>query len=205
MARLSRPEKDTGKTMKFKNLLFALLVLALPEFILALGTPAKPSLLNLGNNGSVLPILRDGLDSGRSGRYLIHLDTMEVDTGVVLLNILGRPIKSYTDTIGTLSISFRDSNGTDTNSIVLKWQGNALPKGDGAWVNMDSITCTVPTSNASGNWITRRGLVVVDSAKYTAIRFFARNALGSSVGRKASIKDAVLISRPLTNFFKNED
>lgn len=192
--------------MKIKTLLFALLVLALPEFILALGTPAKPTMLHLDNRGTVLPILRDGLDSGTGkGRYLIHLDTGEVDTGVILLNILGRPIKSYTDTIGALSISFRDSNGTDTNSVVLKWQGNSLPDGKGVWVNMDSITCTVPTTNTAGNWLARRGLVVVDSAKYTAIRFFARNALGSSVNRKSSIKDAVLISRPLTNFFKDED
>jgi hypothetical protein len=162
----------------------------------ALGTVGNPTLVHVSDQGIAQPVLRDALDSGK-GSYLIHLDTSEVDTGVVNFDVLTGQIYSITDTIGSVSFTCKDSTGTDTIAIVMKWQGNPRPDGRGVWRNIDSLELKdLGAASAAAQGIYRdTSKAVVNTGGYCRLRFFLRNKLASNVNRKATCKDAVLIRR----------
>lgn len=186
--------------MKIKYLFF--IILSFASLALAQNaTVGKPKLTHLDNKGATLPILRDNLENS-SGRVVIYLDTMETDTGRVILNVLERPVRVFPDTIATLSMSCKDSTGSDTGSVVLKWKGNPLPDGRGEWSNVDSSTLAIPTaasaSTSERGWTKLSAYLIASTGQHASFKFYARNALGSNANRKMMCKDAVAIVRPRT-------
>lgn len=165
---------------------------------------ANPYVLDLQTmGGKVWPLLRESFDSGNSHKpYLIHLDTTEVDTGYMWINVLQRPIFTWTDTVGVVSFTCKDSTGTDTIAIVLKWQGNTRPDGKGVWANVDSIELKdLAASGAAGQGVYRdTSKVVTTTGRYTMLRFFLRNKLASNANRKATCKDALFFTRPRAGY-----
>jgi hypothetical protein len=166
----------------------------------AAATVARPALVHLSDNGMAIPIMREALDSGTAGGpkpYLIVLDTTEVDTGYINVDILPGSIYSVTDTIGVVSYTCKDSTGTDTLAIVMKWQGNPRPDGKGVWANVDSTELKdLGASGAAGNGVyTNKTAVVVNSGGYSLFRFFLKNKLAANANRKSTCKDALLIRR----------
>lgn len=179
----------------FYSALLALAIMAGSLFGAAsVGNPALVRLSDL--DGKAQPILREALDSGR-GSYLIHLDTSEVDTGYVHLDVLTGQIYSIVDTIGSVSLTCKDSTGTDTIAIVLKWQGNPRVDGKGVWRNLDSLELKdLGASGATAQGVYRdTSKVVVNNGGYSRYRFFLRNKLATTAIRKATCKDVMLIRR----------
>lgn len=197
-------------TMKTSHFMIALAVLS----GMAFGQPSRgpasvknPVTIRLTNEGGAFPVMRESLDSGRgSGSYLIHLDAAKVDTGWVQFNVLKSGIYSTTDTIGVASMTCKDSTGTDTASVILRWQGNPRPDGNGVWEKMDSVNyigstvssiAGIPISNIFAN----KRKEVVNTGGYSLIRFNLRN-VGASGILKATCKDVVLIRRERVGWSK---
>ncbi len=188
------------------KLIYTLVLALLPAAIMGAATVQRPALVHLTDlDGKAQPILREALDSGSSGGpkpYLIQLDTSEVDTGLININVLDGQIYSIADTIGVASLTCKDSTGTDTIAIVLKWQGNPRADGRGVWRNLDSLE--LKDLGASGN--AAQGVyrdttkAVVNNGGYSLYRFFLRNKLASNVNRKATCKDVMLIRRKRAAF-----
>lgn len=179
-----------------KTLLSAVL---LPAALFAAASVGSPALIHLSDlDGKATPLLREALDSGAGGKpYLIHMDTSEVDTGLVNFDVLSGQIISITDTLGTASFTCKDSTGTDTIAVVLKWQGNPRVDGKGVWRNIDSLELKdLAASGAAGQGVYRdTSKAVVNTGGYSRLRFFLRNKLATNANRKATCKDAVLIRR----------
>jgi hypothetical protein len=175
---------------------FLLAAVLLPAALFGAASVGSPKLIHLPDNGVALPILREALDSGK-GSYLIQLDTSEVDTGYINIDVLDGQIYSITDTVGLASFTCKDSTGTDTIAIVLKWQANPRPDGKGVWRNIDSLELKdLAASGAAGQGVYRdTNKVVVNTGGYSLFRFFLKNKLATNANRKATCKDAVLIRR----------
>ncbi len=155
--------------------------------ILALAASAySQTVVNLENKGSAYPVISSSFGE-------INLDTMELNTGSVVFNLSGSPVVSMLDTIGTASMWCRDSSGTDTTAVVLKWQGNSRPDGKATWENIDSVEVKDITSTLT---VGKAAVVNSNTKAYQAIRFIIRNKLGTAVGRKAMCKDVLLSKRP---------
>lgn len=175
------------------------LAAVLPAALFAAASISSPALIHLSDmDGKATPLLREALDSGWGSKpYLIHLDTSEIDTGYVNFDVLTGQIISIVDTLGVASFTCKDSTGTDTIAIVLKWQGNPRPDGKGVWRNIDSLELKdLGASGAAAQGVYRdTSKVVVNSGGYSRLRFFLRNKLATNANRKATCKDAVLIRR----------
>lgn len=165
---------------------------------------ANPYTLDLFKmEGKLFPILRESFDSGsRHQPYLIHLDTGETDTGYIRVNLLQRPIFTWTDTVGNVSLTCKDSTGTDTIAIILKWQGNTRPDGLGVWANLDSLELKdLAASGAAGQGVYRDTTkVLAVSGRYVLLRFLLRNKLLANVNRKATCKDVLFFTRPRAGY-----
>ncbi len=187
-----------------KTIHFLIAMAALAGVSFGAASVKNPATIHMGNSGKAYPLLRESLDSGAGGGakpYLIHLDTAEIDTGYILFNVLTSPIHLIVDTLGTVSITCKDSTGTDTSSVVLKWQGNPRCDGRGTWENVDSVTyigATTATANAptpaSSSYSNKRAYVV-NTGGFCLYKFYARNKLVGAVGQKPTCKDALLIER----------
>lgn len=186
-----------------KSTLLALAVMA--GAIYGAASVSAPALIHLSDlDGKAQPILREALDSGRgwNGAYLIHLDTLEADTGYINLNVLTGQIYSITDTIGTATMTCKDSTGTDTVAVILKWQGNTRVDGRGVWRNLDSLELkNLGAASAAAQGIYRDTTkAVVNSGGYPRFRFILRNKLATSVNNKATCKDVQLVRRKRAAF-----
>lgn len=191
--------------MKKLIMFFMACLLALSSLAFGAASVKNPALVRLPDNGVAIPILRESLDSGSSGKpYLIHLDTSEIDTGYIILDILNSTIYSIIDTVGVVSMTCRDSTGTDTIATMLKWQANTRPDGKGAWKNLDSLEQKdLGASGAAAQGIFRdTAKAVVLTGNYSALRFFLRNKLATNANRKSTCKDVMLIRRPRAGFIK---
>lgn len=125
----------------------------------------------------------------------INLDTMESNTSTIKILMGKKSYRSFTDTIGVASLWCKDSTGTDTGAVVLKWQGNTRPDGLATWENIDSTEANGYTST----YVVSRK-VVVNSNAYQALRFTIRNKLGTSVGRKGTCQHVGLATRQRGSF-----
>lgn len=102
----------------------------------------------------------------------VNLDTSEIDTSSRWFVVGDRPIRTYTDTIGTAWMRCDDSAGTDSVGGRLIAYGNPHPEGKSLWEAMDSVSVAV----ASGAE-TQTRLLVVNSRRYQLVRFVLRNQL----------------------------
>lgn len=159
----------------------------------------NPVLLHLTNLGQVQPLLRESFDSSTTthGTYVINLDTGEIDTGFIHLDILGAPIFTITDTLGSVGFTCKDSTGTDTIAVILKWQGNARLDGKGVWRNIDSLELKdLGASGAAAQGVYRDTTkYLVNTGGFSRFRFFLRNKLLTNANRKATCKDAYFMRR----------
>lgn len=152
-----------------------------------------------GNKGQSIPLFGPSPNGEPiMGKY-VYLDTMEVDTSKYVYRLTDKPVWAIVDTIGYVHFACKDSTGTDTLAIKLKWQGNALADGSGVWANIDSVT--LKDLGASGN--AAQGVLtnatatpVVNSKAYMSIRFMFTNILGSNANRKSACLAPVLNRHP---------
>lgn len=101
----------------------------------------------------------------------INLDSSEVDTGVnVRLSRLA--VFGNADTVGTASVTCKDSSGTDSIAVVMRWQGSMVPDGTGTWANIDSVELK---DLASPGVYTSTTKAVKNTAGYQVLRFSIRN------------------------------
>lgn len=168
------------------NKLFAILTLALVTLVGAeiIGTAEIIPLP--GNKGASIPVLnRTDAD--------VNLDTSEIDTSARWFNVIDREIRTFTDTIGRVFMRCDDSSGTDSVGGRLIWQGNPHPQGKAVWTAMDSVSIAV----ASGAETQTSGLVV-NSSRYSLIRFILRNQLapGGSAAEKSVCRNVRLNISP---------
>lgn len=141
---------------------------------LAFGFAFSATIVNVDETGQSIPVM--GL---RDIAY--NLDTSEVDTGDIWVNVSQRTLRSFTDTIGRVWMRCDDSSGTDSVGGRLLWQGNPSPKADAMWTTMDSVSIAV----ASGAE-TQTSAPVVNSLRFFFIRFVLKNQLapGGSAAEK---------------------
>lgn len=189
------------KTSHFLTALVALVGAAFVQPSLGAASVAKPVTMHISKDGTAYPALREALDSGSGAGltsqkpYLIHLDTTEIDTGYIYFNVLGKPIvRSYSDTVGTMSFSVKDSTGTDTAAIRLYAYGNLRPDGRGTWFKVDSLDCKdLTTAELTGYKTCSKP--ILSTGNFALLAFRARNYLATSANRKSTIKDAVFITK----------
>jgi hypothetical protein len=142
--------------------------------------------INVGNTGNSIPLFS-------SNDAEINLDTSEIDTSTRWLFVGNRPIRTYTDTIGTAWMRCDDSAGTDSVGGRLIFYGNPHPEGKAIWAPIDSVSIAV----ASGAE-TQTSKVLVNSGRYQLIRAIIRNQLapGGSAAEKTVCRNVRLNIAP---------
>jgi hypothetical protein len=124
----------------------------------------------------------------------INLDTSEIDTSTRWLFVGNRPIRTYTDTIGTAWMRCDDSAGTDSVGGRLIFYGNPHPEGKALWVAIDSVSIA-----AASGAETQTSKVLVNSGRYQVIRAIIRNQLVPAAGKKSVCRNVRLNIPPILN------
>ncbi len=168
------------KEMNVKKILFGLLAIVSASF-------AIERVNVVGNVGASIPLFS-------SNDADINLDTSESDTSSRWLYVGNRPIRTYTDTIGTAWVRCDDSVGTDSIGVRLLLYGNPSPEGKALWELMDSASVLA----ASGTE-TQVGFVVKNSKRYQVMRATITNRKNSAVGLKAVCRNVRLNIPPILN------
>lgn len=112
----------------------------------------------------------------------VVIDTTEVDTSNIYLDIFNRTLYSYTDTIGHLWYTCDDSSGTDSVAGRMYWDGNpSVDRNKGKWEVIDSVSIA-----AASGAETQTKAPIINSKRYALIRFRLFNQLAAAAGKKTS-------------------
>jgi hypothetical protein len=169
-----------------------IIVLALALFSLGLAQTKSKAIA--GNVGQSIPLFGSAPNGEPLPSSQVNLDTSELDTSKYFYELIDKPINSTTDTLGHVSFECKDSTGTDSIGVRLRWYFNTSPNGTANWRVADSVTIT----GTGSSYLNATATPIVNALGYMAIKFEVKNIKVSAVGLKPTCRNFLLDRRKRT-------